>query len=532
MHRLFNTRVLTLSLALSLTLSMSAACAASAAGFTFSNAPGPHRVGFKLRQQYDYARVYKTRVDLVTAQPSAGERARPMQTLVWYPAAGKGKALAYRDYLATMATETDFTVRPDAANKSADAFIEREAKGYPQARQEAGRSMWAMQGAAEQAGKFPIVIYAPSFSANAIENADLCEYLASHGYIVLASASLGPRSRSMTLDLEGLESQVADIGFLIAQAHTMAQADPSRIAVVGFSWGGLANAMAAAKDDRIGALVSLDGSMRGYAQFIDGGKDAAKYVTPARLAVPLLYMGKRPLTVEALQKRDIQTVFSMMNQMKYADVYIGAMYPMEHADFASQALRFAPDAQFGDYSRDEVSQAHSWTMRYVQRFLDAYLKQDAAALAFLNNTPKQNGVPPHMLSMEFRRGAAQAPTMENFARLLGKNGFGQAIAAYDRFRAQDGSFGLPAESFNSWGYQLARGGRPKDGIEIFKLATHVYPKDGNLFDSLAETYESIGDKPQAIVNYRRSLELWPENKNAAARLTALGAAATEEAGSK
>jgi dienelactone hydrolase len=52
----------------------------------------------------------------------------------------------------------------------------------------------------------------------------------------------------------------------IGQAHAMPQADLSRIAVAGFSWGGLANVLAAARDDRIRALVSLDGSVRRYTQ--------------------------------------------------------------------------------------------------------------------------------------------------------------------------------------------------------------------------------------------------------------------------
>ncbi|HEX9144462.1 MAG TPA: dienelactone hydrolase, partial [Candidatus Binatia bacterium] len=45
--------------------------------------PGPHAVGFRVVQQYDYTRTYKDRVDLVTGAPSVGERARPIQTLVW-----------------------------------------------------------------------------------------------------------------------------------------------------------------------------------------------------------------------------------------------------------------------------------------------------------------------------------------------------------------------------------------------------------------------------------------------------------------
>jgi len=54
-------------------------------------------------------------------------------------------------------------------------------------------SLWARRDAKAQTGKFPLVIYAPSFSAMSWENVDLCEYLASHGYVVIASPSLERR---------------------------------------------------------------------------------------------------------------------------------------------------------------------------------------------------------------------------------------------------------------------------------------------------------------------------------------------------
>jgi dienelactone hydrolase len=148
--------------------------------------------------------------------------------------------------------------------RAVDEDVAGNTAGLPPAtaRQVLAQPMWGSRDAPAAAGKFPVVIYAASHSAYAAENVDLCEYLASHGYIVIASRSMGPHSKAMTTDLEGLEAQAGDIAYLIGQARAMPQADTARIAVVGFSWGGLANVLAAAKDDRIRALVSLDGSVR------------------------------------------------------------------------------------------------------------------------------------------------------------------------------------------------------------------------------------------------------------------------------
>jgi hypothetical protein len=54
---------------------------------------GPYRVGFHVRQQYDRARVYQHARSPVTAQLTSGDRARPLQTLVWYPAIGTGSVM-------------------------------------------------------------------------------------------------------------------------------------------------------------------------------------------------------------------------------------------------------------------------------------------------------------------------------------------------------------------------------------------------------------------------------------------------------
>ena len=501
-------------------------CAATAAHasdtFTFSNEPGPYAVGLHVRQQYDYARVYRTRLDLVTGQPATGERARPIQTLVWYPAVRGGKPLTFGDYVATAATEDNFALTVSDAQRATDALVAARTRSRPQVKSELAHAMRAVKDAPRQPGRFPVVIYAPSFSAPAAENPDLCEYLASHGYIVIASPSLGARTRFMTSDLEGLETQAADIAYLVAYARTLPQADTDKLAVAGFSWGGLSNVLAAAKDDRIKAVVSLDGSLRGYPEYVNGGKDAPKYVTPARLAVPLLYLAKRPLSVEELNKREIGTTFSLMNRMKYSDVYVVTLHPMKHENFSSWELRFATDGEFDEYTRDEVSLAHGWMARYVLRFLDAYLKDDAAGRAFLDNTAAANGVPRHMVSLDIRHGAGEPPTMETFVGQLAKQGFGRAIDIYQALHAEDASFVIAESGLNTWGYQLLRGGRGKEAIEIFRLGTHLYPTNGNLFDSLAEAYEKAGARDEAILNYRRSLELDPKNSNAVERLKVLG----------
>ncbi|GAB3367822.1 CocE/NonD family hydrolase [Massilia agri] len=485
--------------------------------FVFSNAPGPHAVGLKLIQQYDHSRLYKADIDLATGDKVEGERARPIQTLLWYPAARGGKPLNYRQYLETAATEDSFTLGASEIKRLTDARIESNAGGRREAvlREMAG-AMRAVRDARPVEGKFPVVIYAPSYSANAMENADLCEYLASHGYIVLSSASIGARTRSMTVDLEGAEAQAADIAWLIGFAATLPQADTGRVGVVGFSWGGLTNVFAAAKDARIKALVSLDGSLRYWSKLVDGSREAAHYVTPARVTVPLLYLGARPRTVEENLRMPNPLNYSFMNEMKYSDVYIVSFQSMRHANFSSFGMRTVPDDWFGDYTRAEVSVAHSWAARYTRHFLDAYLKNDAAGLAFLNNTPAANGAPPRMLSLDVRRKTdAVPPTLESFVRFLAQEGFEKAIDSYARFTTQHPGFRLSADELFSWGLELLKREAFVRAREIFRLGAQLYPDKAFLVEGLAEMQAKTGQKEEALANYRRVLAIDPQHADAA-----------------
>ena len=67
---------------------------------------------------------------------------------------------------------------------------------------------------------------------------------------------------------------------------------------------------------------------------------------------------------------------------------------------------------------------------------------------------------------------------------------------------------------NTAGYSLLNQNKIKDAIDIFKKNVELYPKSSNVYDSLGEAYMKNGDKKLAIVNYKKSLELDPENENA------------------
>ncbi|MRX09420.1 tetratricopeptide repeat protein [Pseudoduganella sp. FT25W] len=485
-----------------------AAQTSSAAGPAFPGGPGRYAVGLRVIQLYDRSRAYPNRIDLVTGMPAQGERARPLQALLWYPAEKQGAAIHYEDYLRSAATEEQFKRTDAEVGKAVATYLQ---DNYPNLDAQQGKAalaqtMLARRDAPPLAGKFPIVIYAPGSSATAYDNADLCEYLASQGYLVIASASTGMHTRSMSIDLDSAESEARDISFLLGYAATLPQADDSHVAAMGYSFGGLANVLAAARDDRITALVSLDGSVRYFPAIVQ----QAAYATPERLALPMLYLGGKPYTAELMNRIKQVPTYSLMNQMKFSELYNVTMYTMEHAAFQSESLRLGPEPRFGEYSRDEATLAHGWMGRYVLAFLNAYLRNDDAALAFMNNKPAANSVPAHLLAVDVHHAEGEPPTLTTMASRFARHGHKDLAGIYRDMHQRDASFKPDERGLIAWGEKFLDVNRYPEAIEIYQLTTSLYPDSGRAMFYLAMTYERHHDNALALEAYQRVLGFWPD----------------------
>jgi CubicO group peptidase (beta-lactamase class C family) len=75
---------------------------------------------------------------------------------------------------------------------------------------------------------------------------------------------------------------------------------------------------------------------------------------------------------------------------------------------------------------------------------------------------------------------------------------------------------------NLIGYTLIDHGRINDGIKVLELNTIENPKSGNAFDSLADGYFKNGQLEISKENYKKSLELQPDNANAKEMLEKIG----------
>jgi tetratricopeptide (TPR) repeat protein len=485
--------------------------------FHFSEKPGPDAVGLKVVEQYDFSRTYRSVTDEL-GKPYQGERARPLQTLIWYPARKSGgKPMTVGDYGDLLATETSF------AGPELTPDWKQWLEGMKPTLQD---SMGAVRNAPLLAGRFPVVIYAPSLSSMSWENADLCEYLASHGYVVVASPDMGATSRDMTSDLAGVDAQAQDISFLIGYAQTLPDTEMSEIAVAGFSWGGISNLFAAARDNRIDALVALDGSMR----YFPGLVKAAGDVHPEQMTIPMLFFTQGATSLEKLARHSVSKDTdgpNVLNAWTHGDLITVDDMALVHTEHSSMYQRNEdiwkdyPSSRKADYSRADGIVGYAWVTRYTLEFLDAYLKHDAQAMAFLKKTPAEAGVPPHMMTVDFRAGKGIPATLDAFRTELGRQGFDHAQAIYAAMLKDQPDFKLDEGVVIQWAYDLMEKNHLPEATELFKLGVQVFPGSWNAYDSLGEAYMKAGQKQLAIDNYKKSLELNPANDDAKEKLKVL-----------
>ena len=91
----------------------------------------------------------------------------------------------------------------------------------------------------------------------------------------------------------------------------------------------------------------------------------------------------------------------------------------------------------------------------------------------------------------------------------------KALGAYKKELASFPESSLARESsVNRLGYQLMREENLKGAIEVFKINVKLYPKSGNVYDSLGEAYLAAGNKREALRNYSKAYEIDQTNFNA------------------
>jgi tetratricopeptide (TPR) repeat protein len=93
-----------------------------------------------------------------------------------------------------------------------------------------------------------------------------------------------------------------------------------------------------------------------------------------------------------------------------------------------------------------------------------------------------------------------------------KDGIPAAVKYYNGIKDSTGYY-LDEREMNRTGYEFLQSGKMKEAAAIFKLNTQAFPKSANVYDSYGEALMALGNKPEAIENYKQAVKLNPGNEN-------------------
>ena len=156
---------------------------------------------------------------------------------------------------------------------------------------------------------------------------------------------------------------------------------------------------------------------------------------------------------------------------------------------------------------------------WVKAVLDRYGpwiidREDSSMTVTSNSSQFIQGEEPELVVNSIRR--MLFPNLQIvLRRTLRDKGADAAVAAFRSIAPNYPRAEVTADVLNTLGYGELHAGHIDNALRIFMENAVLYPADANVYDSLGEAYALKGDRDKAIENYKRSIELDPQNLGAA-----------------
>lgn len=299
---------------------------------------------------------------------------RPIDLDIWYPSdtAAMGSPMLVRDLFKLLETRANSysgsNVGTGLTEQLAKMFCEAFQCSNPE--QLLGYPTDSRNGAKPAEGSFPLVIYMTAYNGMSYENFLLFEALAKKGYTVVSISSVGRFPGDMTMKREDLMEQVDDAVVGIRALKDFAHVNSTELAVVGYSWGGMAGAVFAKKVPGVKCLVSMEGSeFHHYSSPTNENEDfdgimGMDLFRGPRLSIPYLRLESAP--APSAPKDSVYPFYPAI--IDNADVR--RIDSMKHEDFGclSTVVRTAGNCP--------SSQQYAAVLDMTVRFLDQYTRDN------------------------------------------------------------------------------------------------------------------------------------------------------------
>lgn len=341
---------------------------------------GPYAVGFQSKWISDPTRTYQLAVN----KEEGKLQARPILLNIWYPATlGKTKPMTHREYFNILSNDPSYKMLSEqlkayALEVAAKEIVGKAAdKRTPEDNAAFDRMLNSATAAHRNAkavpGKFPLVVYHAGYGSSFEDNAALCEYLASHGFVVVGSAFQSLDGKSF--NIEANEGSGQDIRFVIGYCLSMANVEGKHIGFVGHSGGAHTGIIYQTHaGNRIDATVSLD-TTQDYYSMADWRWKPMTDAVVARMdemTNPILFMAGP------------QAGFDMADRMKFTPRTIFTVDSISHNDYISQGSQtrlaeswLKPDSAELKQTAATIQDRYSRICEVTRAYLTRHLKGDS-----------------------------------------------------------------------------------------------------------------------------------------------------------
>lgn len=471
---------------------------------------GSYAVGYKTIFTYDQTRngVPYSDWDGNLTNNQTPELGRQFQINVWYPAAhGTGDRIDYSHYVDLKGRQTDFGASEGQREFAQQTFVEQTQAlgnvtiGVLGSTKEDFTSehldrlleleVYGRLNATPAKEKFPVVIY-PNGGSPAFQSIT-CEYLASHGYVVVAFTPKGRFSSALEVSTIGLEVAVDDFEFVLGKVSEESNVDMDKVAILANAISSSIGAAAISRNDKLKALISLEGGLP--SAFEQGLLNESVFYLPENITAPLLVIYSSHPSI------DPEYTF----QLKYADKYYAQFPNMSEWAMLNYGMfdAFVPDilGKHKGNTQKGFEEAHQLILRFLGQKIKGNT-EEVFDLTYLNSQTE--------LDSTFVREAIPAPP--NIALLKDrflKDGFGEIERIYKELKdtrnlqPYSRSFYKDFRNWLAWQKDEDYAYRQR----LYELAYDSYPESARMNYYLAYYSMLVGQNAKAIRHYQLTLSL-------------------------
>jgi hypothetical protein len=336
---------------------------------------GSYAVGFKYFKTYDESRRYILNNDTIS---------RPLLLHFWYPSEEVAEMDSYyfKNYIDLISIRENFNKPFSEIDANSFDFVNAYADFAKQGlgidsnmttQQILDCPVSAHYGVplAKSDEKFPLIIYAPSNSKSSVQNHVICEFLASHGYMVISVGSAGSESLNRKNDQASIMAQVYDMEYILNYFQDSLKIKYSGLGLFGFSTGGLATTVFQMRNETVNAVFSMDGSQE-YGHYLTLSK--VDDFNLKKTNVPYCFV---------VNNYENFSIYPFYNSIVSNQKYMFRMPYLDHNGFVSY-WRFFDSCSSGS-NGSKICASYDYIESTALAFFNAYLANSRSDLDIQNN---------------------------------------------------------------------------------------------------------------------------------------------------